>query len=177
MQTTKRDSRRFSREYTIALSAIGKLMSADAGLGIGMVALDSWDTHANQKNELTRKFTALDEGLAALKISLGKEWKKTCIVVCSEFGRTVAANGSKGTDHGTGGLTMVLGGAVKGGTVQGDWPGVKPSALYEERDLFPANDISAILKGVMRDHLGLDRKKLDTHIFPNSARAFNGLIT
>lgn len=176
MQTSKRDARRFSREYTVALSAIGKLMSAEAGPGIGMVALDGWDTHANQKNELTRKFAALDAGLTALQISLGPNWKNTCIVVCSEFGRTVAANGSKGTDHGTGGLTMLLGGAVKGGMVHGDWPGVASSALYEGRDLRPVNDIPAILKGVLRDHLGIDRQTLDNKIFPNTGQAFKGLI-
>lgn len=172
----KRDIRRFSREYTIALSAIGNLMTVENGPGIGMVALDGWDTHANQKNDLTRKFKALDEGLGALKASLGENWQNTCIVVCSEFGRTVAANGSAGTDHGTGGLTMLLGGAVKGGAVHGDWPGLKPSALYKGRDLFPANDVSAILKGVLRDHLGLDKRTLDTKIFPNSGNAFKGLI-
>lgn len=176
MQTSKRDARRFSREYTIALSAAGKLMGAEAGPGIGIVELDGWDTHANQKNELNRKFTALDEGLAELKSSLGKNWKNTCVVVCSEFGRTVAVNGTRGTDHGTGGLTLLLGGAVKGGKIYGDWPGVRQSSLYERRDLFPANDISAILKGVLRDHLGLDKRSLDTQVFPNSGRAFDDLV-
>jgi len=71
---------------------------------------------------------------------------------------------------------MLLGGAVKGGKIHGDWPGVKKSALYEKRDLFPANDIAAVLKGVMRDHLGISRSALDTSIFPTSGRAFEGLI-
>lgn len=176
MELNKRDARRFSREYTIALSSIGSLMSREAGPGIGMVALDGWDTHAGQNNDLTRKFAALDEGLTALKDTLGLRWQKTCVIVCSEFGRTVAENGTRGTDHGTGGLTILLGGAVKGRAVHGDWPGVKQSDLYENRDLFPANDISAILKGVLRDHLGLDRKILDTRVFPKSGRAFDGLI-
>jgi uncharacterized protein (DUF1501 family) len=176
MQTSKRESRRFSKEYSIALSSIGKMMSAENGPGIGMAALDGWDTHAGQENDLNRKFSALNEGLMALKKSLGKTWSKTCIVVCSEFGRTVAANGTKGTDHGTGGLVMLMGGAVKGGQVLGDWPGLKSSDLYEGRDLFPANDISAILKGVLRDHLGVDKRALDQSVFPNSARGFDGLV-
>jgi len=135
-----------------------------------------WDTHYNQINRLGRQFADLDAGLAGLKASLGSSWDKTCVVVCSEFGRTAAANGTEGTDHGTGGVVMLLGGAVKGGRVHGDWPGLKQAALYEDRDLFPANEIPAILKGVMRDHLGIDRSALDSHIFPHSGRAFDGLI-
>ena len=85
-------------------------------------------------------------------------------------------NGTRGTDHGTGGLMMLLGGAVKGGNVKGDWPGIKKKNLYEGRDLAPANDVTAVLKGVLRDHLGIDRATLDNSIFPNSSRAFDGLI-
>lgn len=176
MDTTRRDARRFTREYSIALSSMGKLMSVEGGPGIGMVALDGWDTHANQANDLTRKFSALDAGLTELKTALGSTWPKSCVVVCSEFGRTVAANGTRGTDHGTGGLTMMLGGAVRGGRLHGDWPGVTPKSLYEGRDLYPANDIAAIMKGLLRDHLGFDRKALDQQVFPNSSRAFEGLI-
>lgn len=176
MDLSKREARRFTKEYTIALSAAGRLMSEDNGPGIGMVALDGWDTHHSQKNDLTKKFLALDEALMTLKISLGASWDKTCVVICSEFGRTAAANGTRGTDHGTGGLTILLGGALKGGLIYGDWPGVKAAALFEDRDLFPANDVTSILKGVMRDHLGLTRKSLDRDVFPNSGEAFNGLI-
>ena len=176
MGLSKRDARRFTREYTLALSSMGRLMSEDKGPGIGMVALDGWDTHYGQANQLTRMFSALDEALIALKVSLGSAWTESCIVVTSEFGRTAAANGTGGTDHGTGGLTMLLGGAVKGGAVRGDWPGIKRSALYEGRDLFPANDVAGVLKGVMRDHLGIARRTLDTTIFPSSGRALDGLI-
>ena len=122
-----------------------------------MVALDGWDTHVNQMNLLKRKFRELDVGLKDLKDSLGPHWQNTCIVIASEFGRTAAMNGTSGTDHGTGGLMMLLGGAVKGGNVKGDWPGIKKKNLYEGRDLAPANDVTAVLKGVLRDHLGIDR--------------------
>jgi len=176
MELSKRDARRFTKEYTIALSSIGRLMSEDGGPGIGMVALDGWDTHDGQANDLAENFAALDEALVSLKVSLGQSWQKSCVVLCSEFGRTAAANGTNGTDHGTGGLVMLLGGAVKGGKLYGDWPGVKKSALYEKRDLFPANDVAAILKGVLRDHLGVSRTALNTKIFPNSGHAFEGLI-
>lgn len=171
-----RQARRFTRQYAVVLEAVGKLMAAEGGPGVGMAALDGWDTHANQKGELTRKLRGLDEGLAALKTELGAQWDQTCIAICSEFGRTAAANGTNGTDHGTGGLMMLAGGAVSGGRMHGDWPGLKKSALYEGRDLAPANDVAAVLKGALRDHLGLEQSKLDNLVFPNSSRAVDGLI-
>jgi len=176
MPLNRRMNRRFTFEYPIALKALGERMSIEGGPGIGMVALDGWDTHVNQAYELTQKFTGLDDGLLALKQELGPHWANTCIVVASEFGRTVAVNGTGGTDHGTGGLMMLLGGAVNGGTMYGDWPGIRKKDLYQGRDLTPANDVSAVLKGVLRDHLGIDQRILNTSIFPNSGRAFDGLI-
>jgi len=176
MDLSKRDARRFTKEYTLALSTIGRLMAEENGPGVGMVALDGWDTHDKQENKLTDNFAALDEALVSLKVALGSSWQKSCIVIASEFGRTAAANGTKGTDHGTGGLMMLIGGAVKGGKLYGEWPGVKKSELYEKRDLYPANDIAAVLKGVLRDHLGVSRAVLEAKIFPNSGRAFDGLI-
>ena len=172
----RRMNRRFTFEYPIPLKALGQRMSLDGGPGVGMVALDGWDTHVNQMNLLKRKFRELDVGLKDLKDSLGPHWQNTCIVIASEFGRTAAMNGTRGTDHGTGGLMMLLGGAVKGGNVKGDWPGIKKKNLYEGRDLTPANDVTAVLKGVLRDHLGIDRATLDNSIFPNSSRAFDNLI-
>ena len=169
-------SRRFTLDYPIALAAIGRLMSKDDGPGVGMTALSGWDTHFNQNVELSRKFEKLDDGFLALKQHLGDKWSQSCVVVCSEFGRTVAVNGTRGTDHGTGGLVMLLGGAIAGGHVKGDWPGLKKKELLNGRDLAPANDVTSILKGVIRDHLGINRQKLDTSIFPNSNRAFDGLI-
>ena len=151
-------------------------MSKDDGPGIGMTALNGWDTHVNQINEHNVKFEKLDNGFRALKEQLGNKWEQTCVVVCSEFGRTVAVNGTRGTDHGTGGLIMLLGGAIAGGEISGDWPGLKRTDLYHGRDLAPVNDVTAVLKGVLRDHLGIDRSTLDRSIFPGSARAFDGLI-
>lgn len=176
MSINRRSSTRLNLEYPIALEALGRIMSAKGGPGVGMVALNGWDTHINQQGQLERKFQQLDDGLLALKTQLGKKWDQTCIVVCSEFGRTAAINGTRGTDHGTGGLVMLVGGAVAGGQVKGNWPGLKKKELYQGRDLAPANDITAVLKGVLRDHLGIDRSTLDRSIFPGSARAFDGLI-
>lgn len=176
LSINRRANRRFNLDYPIALEAIGRIMSAKDGPGIGMVALNGWDTHINQLGGLNRKFGMLDDGFLALKTQLGAKWDKTCVVVCSEFGRTAAINGTRGTDHGTGGLVMLLGGAVAGGKVHGDWPGLKKKNLYQGRDLFPANDVTAVLKGVLRDHLGIDRSTLDRSVFPGSGRAIDGLI-
>lgn len=162
--------------YTASLGALGELIAAPAGPGIGMASLEGWDTHANQAGALATRFGGLDSGMTALKAALGPHWARTCVVICSEFGRTVAANGTRGTDHGTGGLVMLLGGAVRGGQVAGDWPGLSARALHEGRDLAPANDIAGILKGVLRDHLGIDRSVLDAQVFPGSARAMDGLV-
>ena len=172
----RRLNRRFTFESTITLQALGQRMTLNGGPGIGMVAIDGWDTHANQTATLNRKFKNLNEGLFALKQELVEHWQNTCIVIASEFGRTAAMNGTRGTDHGTGGLMILLGGAVKGGNVKGDWPGIKKKNLYQGRDLAPANDVTAVLKGVLRDHLGIDRITLDNSIFPNSSRAFDNLI-
>lgn len=172
----RRANRRFNIEYPIALEAMGRIMGAENGPSIGMVALNGWDTHINQFGELNRKFQRLDDGLLALKQQLGQKWKQSCIVVCSEFGRTVAINGTRGTDHGTGGLVMLLGGAVAGSQMKGDWPGLKKQALYKGRDLAPVNDVTSVLKGVLRDHLGADKNTLDRIIFPNSSKPIDGLI-
>ena len=176
MSINRRASRRFNIEYPIALEALGRIMSRGSGPSIGMAALNGWDTHVNQAVELDRKFKRLDDGFLALKTQLGPKWDQTCVVVCSEFGRTAAINGTRGTDHGTGGLVMLLGGAVAGGKVHGDWPGLKKKNLYQGRDLFPANDVTAVLKGVLRDHLGIDRSTLDRSVFPGSGRTIDGLI-
>jgi len=162
--------------YAGALGAMGRLMAADGGPGVGMASLDGWDTHAGQPAALSLRLAALDRALAGLKDALQDQWAKTAVVFCSEFGRTAAANGTKGTDHGTGGLVMLAGGAVRGGRVLGDWPGLETAALYEGRDLAPANDVAGVLKGVMRDHLGVDRRALDNAVFPGSGRALDGLI-
>ena len=119
----------------------------------------------------------LDKGLLALKSGLGPVWTNTVVVVVSEFGRTVAMNGTQGTDHGTAGVTFVAGGAVKGGRVLADWPGLKTADLYQARDLMPTTDFRAVATGVLRDHMGLQGAQLAA-VFPSSAliRPKDGLI-
>jgi uncharacterized protein (DUF1501 family) len=104
-----------------------------------------------------------------LKASLGQSWAKTAIVAVSEFGRTVRVNGGGGTDHGTGGLAILAGGAIKGGRMYGDWPSLRSSALFENRDLMPTVDSRQVFKGLLRDHLGWAQKDLDTTVFHESA--------
>lgn len=164
------------RAYAQSLKAVGELMAHAGGPGIAMVSLDGWDSHAGQTGILNGRFQGLDRGFSDLKSALGEHWAKTCVVLCSEFGRTVVENGTRGTDHGTGGLVILAGGAVKGGHIYGDWPGTSTRALYEGRDLAPANDLAAILKGVLRDHIGIDRRTLDTQVLPGRARPLDGLI-
>jgi len=164
------------RNDMVMLEAAGTLMAADGGPGIAMISLEGWDTHANQKSILARRFGDLSSGVSHLKAALGAHWAQTAIVICSEFGRTAAANGTRGTDHGTGGLVTLIGGAVKGGRIIGDWPETKPNALFEGRDLAPVSNVEGILKGVLRDHLGIDRAVLDRSVFPQSGRALDGLV-
>lgn len=165
-----------ARRFDVQTTRLGEFMSADNGPNVGMVSLGGWDTHANQANRLNNQFKKLDDGIAALKTAMGESWDKTCVLVCSEFGRTARANGTKGTDHGTGGLTMLLGGAVKGGQILGDWPGLRSGALYQGRDLYPANAIESIVGGVLRDHMALSRGDIYSKILPETQSIMSGLI-
>ncbi|MBM4367250.1 MAG: DUF1501 domain-containing protein, partial [Deltaproteobacteria bacterium] len=118
----------------------------------------------------------LAAALAGLRAGVGEAWGRTAIVVTTEFGRTARPNGTTGTDHGTAGPLLLAGGAIRGGRVTGDWPGL--AELHEGRDLRVATDVRAVLKGVLRDHLGIDPPRLDREVFPGSAgaSALGGLI-
>ncbi len=171
--------RRRRRQFAETAQAAARFMTADGGAGVCVLSLGGWDTHFNQGLEtgrLANALSQLDTGLAALQQGLGEAWDRTAIVIASEFGRTARVNGANGTDHGVGGLVMLAGGAVNGGQVAGDWPGL--DQLYEDRDVRPANDLRAIVKGVLAEHWGLDRADLDTRVFPDSqsASAMTGLI-
>jgi uncharacterized protein (DUF1501 family) len=99
-------------------------------------------------------------------------------VVATEFGRTAHINGTEGSDHGTGSVALLAGGAIKGGRVISDWPGLKPANLYQGRDLAPTTDLRAVIKGVLADHLGINERVLAQTVFPDSAAAkpMKGLI-
>ncbi|MBI1360771.1 MAG: DUF1501 domain-containing protein [Alphaproteobacteria bacterium] len=158
-------------QYVPMLQAAGKFLAEPDGPEIAVVSLDGWDTHAGQAPALQQRFTQFDAGLKALKDTMGESWKKTALVAVSEFGRTVRVNGAQGTDHGTAGTVLLAGGAIKGGRMFGDWPTLKPAALFENRDLAPANDARSVFKGVLREQLGWDAADLDRIVFPDSAGA------
>lgn len=172
------DGRGRPAQYAAQLEAAGKFLSQPDGPEVAVVSLDGWDTHTGQNAALQQRFTALDDGIKALKTALGPGWKKTAIIAVSEFGRTVRVNGGGGTDHGTGGLAILAGGAIKGGRMYGDWPSLRSSALFENRDLMPTVDARQVFKGLLRDHLGWAQKDLDTAVFHDSAdvKALGGLV-
>ena len=121
---------------------------------------------------------ARDGAIAAIETGMGTAWNETAVAVVTEFGRTARINGTEGTDHGTGTIALLAGGAVKGGRVISDWPGLKPGNLYEGRDLAPTTDLRAVIKGVLRDHLGLAERVLAEAVFPDSApvKGMKGLV-
>jgi uncharacterized protein (DUF1501 family) len=157
--------------------AAGRLLAAVEGPRIAALEVGGWDTHTNQSNRLDGALQTLDDGMAALKDALGPAWRQSAVLVVTEFGRTVRPNGSKGTDHGTATVAFLLGGAVAGGRVQADWPGLADDRLFERRDLRPTVDVRAVAKGVLAQHLGLDRAALGK-VFPDSdaANPVRGLI-
>lgn len=165
-------------QYVQQLQAAGKFLAQADGPEIAVVSLEGWDTHTQQNGLLQQRFAALDNGVKALKAALGETWEKTALVAITEFGRTVRVNGGQGTDHGTGGIAILAGGAIRGGRMFGDWPGLKPAALFENRDLMPTVDARSVFKGLLRDQLGWAANDLDTAVFHDSAaaKAMAGLI-
>jgi uncharacterized protein (DUF1501 family) len=149
---------------TGALAA--RLMSGAGGARIAMIETGGWDTHAQQKGRLNAQLKGLDAMLASLKAGLGAEWDKTLVLVATEFGRTVAVNGTGGTDHGTGSAAMMLGGAVAGGRVVADWPGLAAGALYEGRDLKPTLGLDTVIGASLAQHFGLDPAQVARTLFP-----------
>src|SRR3954469_13407067 len=158
-----------------------KLMSADDGPRIAALAFDGWDTHANEggaTGRLAQLLGGLDAALAEFESGLGPLWRDTVIVVATEFGRTARINGTQGTDHGTATVALLAGGAVKGGQVISDWPGLKPADLYQGRDLAPTTDLRAVMKGVLHDQFGLAERVLAQAVFPDSVavKPMRGLV-
>jgi uncharacterized protein (DUF1501 family) len=156
-------------------------LKSDTGPRVAFLELGGWDTHAGQLGYLGtmhRNMVAVNDGVAALKAGLGDAWGNTVVMFVTEFGRTVAMNGSNGTDHGTGGAAFLIGGAVKGGRVVTDWPGLKKAQQHEGRDLRPTADLRSLFKAVLHDHMGVEQAALDTKVFPDSAatRQLQGLI-
>ncbi len=162
-------------------TAAGEVLAKRDGPRVASIDFGGWDTHIRQLGEygaLTRNLRLLDRAVAALRTSLGAAWKQTAVVIVTEFGRTVAPSGSSGTDHGTAGAAFVAGGAVRGGRVVADWPGLGARDLYEGRDLRPTLDLRALFKAALIAQMAIAEATLETEVFPGSAgvRPLEGLL-
>jgi uncharacterized protein (DUF1501 family) len=159
---------RGSGQLTAMMTAAGGFMSKPDGPRVAFVEDTGWDSHRGQAAQLKRKLTELDAGLKAFNTAATSIWSQTIVMVVSEFGRTAALNGTGGTDHGTGGLMLMAGGAVHGGRVMGQWPGLATSELYEGRDLRTTTDMRSVFKAVAAKHLAVAESAIQTQLFPNS---------
>jgi uncharacterized protein (DUF1501 family) len=166
--------------FAEAAGTAAKFLARQDGPRIGALAFNGWDTHIDEGADSGRLATllgALDGALAAVEKSMGEAWRETVVTVVTEFGRTARINGTNGTDHGTGTIALLAGGALKGGRVIADWPGLKNANLYEGRDLAATTDLRAVLKGLLKDHLRVTDEALVANVFPGSAdvKAMAGL--
>lgn len=154
-----------------------RLMAAPDGPRIAAISSGGWDTHANGLH-VHDLLSTLDAAIAQIRDELTSHWRETAVLVVTEFGRTVAVNGTAGTDHGTATVATLVGGAVKGGRVIADWPGLAPKALYEGRDLMPTRSLWSVVKGVLSDFLAIDTATIEGHILPESSdiRPLTGLF-
>ncbi|MFI4935023.1 MAG: DUF1501 domain-containing protein [Caulobacterales bacterium] len=153
-------------------ATLAGFMIQSGGPQVAAVSLDGFDTHANQgssQGQLATRLAYLDAVLDGLSSGLGDSWKDTAIVVVTEFGRTARVNGTGGTDHGTASTALLLGGALKKGGIVGDWPTLQSAKLFENRDTAPTLDMRGLFKGLLTEHLGVERRALDTTVFPDSA--------
>ena len=157
--------------FSEAAGTAAKFLAQPDGPRVGALALDGWDTHFNEgiaQGRLSQLLGSLDAALAAIKSNMGSAWRETVVALATEFGRTARINGTAGTDHGTATVALLVGGALKGGRVIADWPGLKAVDLYQGRDLKPTTDLRAVLKGVLKDHLRADERALAQNVFPGS---------
>lgn len=145
---------------------VSSFLTAPDGARIAMAESEGWDTHSGQTSRLNRKFAELDGFVSGLKTGLGALWSQTLVVIATEFGRTVAINGTRGTDHGTASAVLLAGGAIAGGRVISDWPGLAPAQLVEQRDLRPTMSLYGLLAGALGEHYGRDPGEVARAIFP-----------
>ena len=161
-------------QYSEVVAAAARFLRQEDGPQVAVFDTLGWDTHFNEggaKGQLAQRLAVLDRGLGALKTGLGPVWNDTAVLLATEFGRTVAENGTRGTDHGTATAAYLVGGAVKGGRVVADWPGLSQQKLYQDRDLRPTLDLRAVMKGLLAEHLGVPELALESSVFPASAQA------
>jgi uncharacterized protein (DUF1501 family) len=167
--------------YTELVHAAAGFLRQQDGPQVAVFDTTGWDTHANEggaQGQLAGRLAALDTGLAAMKQQLGEVWNDTAVLLVTEFGRTAAINGTRGTDHGTAAAAFLVGGAVAGGRVITRWPGLAERGLYQGRDLAPTTDLRSVLKGLLAEQLRVSSRALETEVFPDSrgARPLEGLL-
>ena len=155
----------YQGNFSQRLMQLARLIKADVGVEVAFVDLDGWDHHANENGALPNVLRELSMGLSSFARDMGDRMSDIVMVTMSEFGRTAAENGNQGTDHGHGGVMMVMGGPVKGGTVYGRWPGLQPEQLFEGRDLAVTTDYRDVLSEIVRGHLGQN----PAQVFPGFA--------
>lgn len=155
----------------INFRAAARMMRAVDGPRIAVLNIDGWDTHGGQKAILNGKLADLDSALQDFRTEIGSAWDQTVVVCVTEMGRTVKVNGSGGTDHGDASVAFLLGGAVAGGKVWGDWPGLAQKDLTDGRCLRATMDMRTLFKGILADHLGVPISILDNVVFPASKDA------
>jgi uncharacterized protein (DUF1501 family) len=155
-------------------AALGRMaanfLTKPDGPRIAMIETGGWDTHSAQNVRLTAQLRGLDAMVGSLREGLGDAWQQTVVLVATEFGRTAAANGTVGTDHGTASAALVAGGAVQGGRVIADWPGLAPASLFEGRDLRPTLALDELIAAIAADTFGLDRGKVAARLFPQTRK-------
>lgn len=170
-----------ARQLTETIRTTGAFLTRADGPKVAVLETRGWDTHANQgdaNGQLALRLRMLDGAMRQLRGALGETWKRTAVLLVTEFGRTVATNGTRGTDHGTGAAAFLLGGAVNGGRVIADWPGLSSRALYQGRDLAPTLDLRAVFKSVLADQLSVSNAAIERDVFPGSeaVRASRDLV-
>jgi uncharacterized protein (DUF1501 family) len=155
-----------------------KLMLPANGARLVMIETGGWDTHSAQKGRLNAGLNGLDQMIGAIKAGLGAAWTNTVVLVATEFGRTVAVNGTGGTDHGMASAAMLIGGAVKGGRVIADWPGLRSSDQFEGRDLKPTLALEAVIASALAGHFALDPAQAAHTLYPSlpAPKRIEGLI-
>jgi uncharacterized protein (DUF1501 family) len=166
---------------TTIATAAGRMLKGAEGARIAVIETNGWDTHQAQgaeRGQLAQRLTTLDNAIDSIRVELGDAWGQTAVLIATEFGRTVAVNGTRGTDHGTGGCAFLVGGAVQGGRVIADWPGLAQSNLYQGRDLQPTLDLRSVFKGVLAEHMKVGTGVLEDKVFPESraAKPMEGVI-
>ena len=168
--------------FAESAGAAAKFLARPDGPRIGALAFDGWDTHANEgalDGRLAALLGGLDGAIAAIETNMGAAWRETVVAIVTEFGRTARINGTEGTDHGTATVAFLAGGALKGGRVIADWPGLKDANLQDGRDLKPTTDLRAVLKGLLKDHLRVNERALAANVFPDSGavKPMAGLVS